>query len=204
MLLNTQYQKVTTLALVWWLWLNQHRPHFSTLYHQLTTVRGLALGALLLLIGQILLGGWTSTHYAAVACGVEFPLCHGEWWPASDFRSAFVFDWQPGTNYEFGTLDNPARTAIHLMHRLGALLVFVYLGGLALWLISKRSVLFGSVPYVLLLVLFIQVSLGISNVVFALPLVVATLHTLGAALLLLTVLALNHGLYPARVSSARV
>lgn len=52
----------------------------------------------------------------------------------------------------------------------------------------------GILPYVLLALLLGQVSLGISNVVFALPLVVATLHTLGAALLLLVVLALNHRL----------
>ncbi|MGB3918528.1 MAG: COX15/CtaA family protein, partial [Thiothrix litoralis] len=68
---------------------------------------------------------------------------------------------------------------------------------LALWLIRRRSVACGIVPYALLVLLVVQVSLGISNVVFALPLVVATLHTLGAALLLLAVLALNHCLYPA-------
>ena len=187
----------TTLALVWWLWLQRHVPRFSTLYGSIGAVRGWALGALLLLIAQIMLGGWTSTHYAAVACGVDFPLCQGQWWPASDFRTAFSFEWQAGVNYEFGTLENPARTAIHLTHRLGALLVFLYLGGLALWLIRRRSVACGIVPYALLVLLVVQVSLGISNVVFALPLVVATLHTLGAALLLLAVLALNHCLYPA-------
>lgn len=187
----------TTLALVWWLWLQRHVPRFSTLYGSIGAVRGWALGALLLLIAQIILGGWTSTHYAAVACGVDFPLCQGQWWPASDFRTAFSFEWQAGVNYEFGTLENPARTAIHLTHRLGALLVLLYLGGLALWLIRRRSVACGIVPYALLVLLVVQVSLGISNVVFALPLVVATLHTLGAALLLLAVLALNHCLYPA-------
>ncbi|WML88439.1 COX15/CtaA family protein [Thiothrix subterranea] len=187
----------TTLALVWWLWLQRHVPRFSTLYGSIGAVRGWALGALLLLIAQIMLGGWTSTHYAAVACGVDFPLCQGQWWPASDFRTAFSFEWQAGVNYEFGTLENPARTAIHLTHRLGALLVLLYLGGLALWLIRRRSVACGIVPYALLVLLVVQVSLGISNVVFALPLVVATLHTLGAALLLLAVLALNHCLYPA-------
>jgi heme a synthase len=187
-----------TLALVWWLWLRQHAPRLSTVYHDITVVRWLALGALLLLIGQIALGGWTSTHYAAIACGFDFPLCQGQWWPASDFSSAFSLDWQVGTNYEYGTLENPARTAIHLMHRLGALVVFVSLVGLAVWLIWWRPVECGSLPYVLLALLLGQVSLGISNVVFALPLVVATLHTLGAALLLLTVLALNHRLYAAR------
>lgn len=186
----------TTLALVWWLWLRQHVPKLSTVYHRMTGARWLALGALLLLIGQIMLGGWTSTHYAAVACGVDFPLCQGQWWPASDFKGGFTFDWQPGTNYEFGTLENPARTAIHLTHRLGALLVFGYLLGLVWWMLRRSPVNAGIVLYALLVLLVTQVGLGISNVVFALPLVVATLHTLGAALLLLAVLALNYYLYP--------
>ena len=108
--------------------------------------------------------------------------------------AAFSFDWQAGTNYEYGILENPARTAIHLMHRLGALVVFVSLVGLAVWMIWRRPVACGILPYVLLALLLGQVSLGISNVVFALPLVVATLHTLGAALLLLVVLALNYRL----------
>lgn len=186
----------TTLALLWWLWLGQHAPRLSTVYHALTGTRWLAFGALLVLIGQIMLGGWTSTHYAAVACGLDFPLCQGQWWPASDFRGAFTFDWQTGTNHEFGTLENPARTAIHLTHRLGALLVFLYLSGLVWWMLRRSPVTGGVVPYALLVLLLVQVSLGISNVVFALPLVVATLHTLVAALLLLAVLALNHCLYP--------
>ncbi len=67
----------TTLALVWWLWLQRHVPRFSTLYGSIGAVRGWALGALLLLIAQIMLGGWTSTHYAAVACGVDFPCVRG-------------------------------------------------------------------------------------------------------------------------------
>lgn len=184
----------TTLALVWWLWLGQHATRLSTVYYNIAPARWLALGALLLLVLQIMLGGWTSTHYAAIACGLDFPQCLGQWWPASDFSSAFSLDWQTGTNYEYGILENPARTAIHLMHRLGALLVFVYLGGLALWLIIRRPVATGGVPYAMMVLLWGQVGLGISNVLFALPLVVATLHTLGAALLLLSVLALNYRL----------
>jgi Cytochrome oxidase assembly protein. len=62
------------------------------------------------------------------------------------------------------------------------------------WLIRRRSGVCGIVPYALLVLLLVQVSLGISNVVFALPLVVAILHTLGAALLLLAVVALNYRL----------
>ncbi|HRJ53023.1 MAG TPA: COX15/CtaA family protein [Candidatus Thiothrix moscowensis] len=188
-----------TLSLLWLLWLNQHSSRPNTLYSDtLGGVRILGVLALLLLLVQIFLGGWTSTHYAAVACGTSFPTCHGEWWPAADFAKGFAFEWQEGVNYEFGVLENPARTAIHLAHRLGALTVFLFLGGFAVWLLAKRLQILGSMPALLLLLLLVQVTLGILNVVMALPLPVATAHTLVAALLLLVVIALNHRLYPAR------
>ena len=37
--------------------------------------------ALLLLTIQIFLGVWTSTNYAAYACGTDFPFCLDSWWP---------------------------------------------------------------------------------------------------------------------------
>ena len=68
------------------------------------TVIGIALVAL-----QIALGGWTSANYAALACGTDFPTCAGRWWPAMDFREAFVLWRGIGVNYEGGVLDADAR-----------------------------------------------------------------------------------------------
>ncbi len=188
-----------TLALIWLLWLNRNALRPNTLYFdRVSGVRFFALLGLLLLVVQIFLGGWVSTHYAAVACGTTFPTCHGSFWPDADFATGFAFEWQEGVNYEYGILENLARTAIHLMHRLGALVVFLYLGGIAVWLMRKRVQILGSVPVVILVLLLIQVTLGVLNVVLALPLPVATTHNLVAALLLLSVIALNHRLYPAR------
>lgn len=185
----------TTLALLWLLWLQQHTTRPVTRYAAETAhLKWLGLLALLLIIGQIFLGGWTSTHYAAVACGTSFPTCHGNWWPDADFASGFAFAWQEGVNYEFGILENPARVAIHLMHRLGALTVLLCVGGLAVWAILKRQRILGLVPHTILLLLLVQVSLGILNVVLALPLPVATAHNLVAALLLLAVINFNYRL----------
>jgi cytochrome c oxidase assembly protein subunit 15 len=192
-----------TLALVAWLWLNQHAQRLSSFHTEsLAGVRWPGLLALGLLILQISLGGWTSTNYAAVACGTDFPTCLGQWWPAADFARAFSFEWQPGTHYEFGTLENTARTAIQLAHRIGALVVFLYLGGLAVWLAARYRQEIGVIPVLMGLLLVLQVSLGILNVVLALPLPVATSHTLVAALLLLSVIALNHRCQPVRSFSA--
>ncbi len=83
---------LTTLSLVWLLWLKHHATQPVTLYApEISRLRVLGLIALLLLIGQLFLGGWTSTHYAAVACGTSFPTCHGAWWPDADFATGFAF-----------------------------------------------------------------------------------------------------------------
>jgi cytochrome c oxidase assembly protein subunit 15 len=141
-----------------------------------------------LLAAQIALGGWTSANYAALACGTDFPTCLGRWWPPTDFRAAFVLWREIGVDYEGGVLDAPARTAIQLAHRLGALVVFGYGLALAVAAIRRRE----TRPFGLFfgLGLIGQVLLGIRNVTQGLPLPVATMHNALAALLLCALLAL--------------
>lgn len=142
--------------------------------------RWLWLG-MLVLIGQIFLGGWTSTNYAALACP-DFPTCMTQWWPPTDFGEAFVLWREVGVNYEGGILDQTARTTIHLSHRIGAIISLLVIGGLGTWLIRAEQQLRDGM--VLLALLGIQISLGISNVVLHLPLSNAVAHNGGAALLL--------------------
>ncbi len=148
--------------------------------------RAVVLGIVLLLT-QIALGGWTSSNYAALACGrPDFPKCLGQWAPPTDFREAFVLWRGIGVNYEGGVLDMAARSAIQIAHRIGALVVFCYLAWLSHRL-SRRGL--RGQGLAIGVVLVTQVLLGISNVHFGLPLPVATLHNGVAALLLFTLLA---------------
>lgn len=148
---------------------------------------GAALGAgLALLTMQIALGGWVSSNYAALACP-DFPTCQGEWWPDADFKEGFVLWRGVGVDYEGGVLDGSARAAIHLSHRIGAVVVSAYLLWLAALAFSRGWRISGTA---LLLALTAQVALGIANVVLALPLAVATAHNAVAALLLATLLVL--------------
>jgi cytochrome c oxidase assembly protein subunit 15 len=152
-------------------------------------LRWMARIGLVLLVVQIALGGWTSTNYAALAC-TDLPTCQGAWWPQMDFAEGFVLWRGLGTNYEYGVLDHPARVAIHMTHRLGAVVVLVFLAGLAYALLQRRQMLaLAGVRMGCLLVL--QVILGVSNVIFHLPLWVATAHNATAALLLLAVVQIN-------------
>jgi heme a synthase len=152
------------------------------------TLRRLTLIALGVLALQIALGGWTSSNYAALACGNDFPKCLGFWWPPTDFREGFVLWRGIGANYEGGVLDTAARSAIQLTHRIGALLTFLSVGAAAAMAARQAATrAFGAVVGTMLL---LQIALGIGNVVLGLPLAVAILHNGVAALLLFGLLAL--------------
>lgn len=188
---------LATLALLWWLSLRQGRLFVARVSPELARLRPWAWLGLGLVCAQVLLGGWTSTHYAALACP-EFPTCQGgAWWPRADFAAGFSLMRPMGLDYEGGLLDGPARTAIHLTHRAGALVVLLYLGIFALVLVRRAGrPVHRRLAKALVVVLALQVGLGIANVLAQLPLGLAVVHNGGAALLLLTVLSLVHALSP--------
>lgn len=155
--------------------------------------------ALILLVCQIFLGAWTSTNYAAMACP-DFPTCQTHWWPRTDFATAFTLWHGLGINYEYGILSSVPRQTIHWTHRLGALVTTVVMLSLAalLWRQSRVDRRWRPFALMLIAALALQVSLGISVVLFHLPLPVAVAHNAGAALLLLTLVAINHVTWSAR------
>jgi heme a synthase len=153
-----------------------------------STLRRMTIVGIVLLGCQIALGGWTSANYAALACGLDFPTCLGEWRPPTDFSSAFVLWRGVGVDYEGGVLDAAARTAIQLAHRAGAAIVFVYGALLAFAAYRRRETLGWGIA--LVVVLLTQVSLGIGNVTLGLPLPVATAHNGVAAILLAVMIGL--------------
>jgi heme a synthase len=144
----------------------------------------IAMSALVLFV-QITLGGWVSTNYAALACP-DFPRCKGQWLPDADFEEGFVIWREVGVNYEGGILDAPARTAVHLAHRGFAIVAALCLVLLGIQAAMKRSQ-FGPAA-ALLTTLAAQIALGISNIVFALPLWFAVAHNGMAALLMLSLI----------------
>ncbi len=151
-------------------------------------LRRLLLIGLVLLAIQIALGGWTSANYAALACGTDFPKCAGQWWPAHDFREGFVLWRGIGVDYEGGILDNEARIAIQLAHRLMALVVVGHLLALAARLLRSPGLRgWGTLLGALVL---LQFGLGIANVVMSLPLHVAVTHNAGATALLFVLVTL--------------
>lgn len=144
---------------------------------------------------QIMLGGWTSSNYAALICP-DFPTCQGQIWPAMNFHGAFHFWMAIGVNYQGGVLGNSARVTIQMMHRLGGLVTLLYLSWFSCWVwLSTRSQVLKKLAKVILGLLLLQIALGISNVIWLLPLGTAVLHNGVAALLLFSLVAFNYAAY---------
>ena len=188
---------LTTLGILWWLSLTPP-PRPST--QREPALRKFALVGLAALLLQIALGGWTSTNYAAVACP-DFPTCQHSWWPQMDFRDAFVLWHGLKMDYEGGVLANPARVAIHLTHRLGALVagsILLSLGAAAV--LSATGVAGRRLAWaggLLLFAVALQISIGVATVHWGFPLPLATLHNAGAAFLVVSLVTVLRALWPA-------
>ncbi len=181
------------LAILYWRLKDKSTPSAEVLSVP-KGAKGLAALALVVVVLQIALGGWTSSNYAALMC-TSLPICQGDWTSYLDFSTAFELIQPQHESYEFGTLDYGARMTIHVTHRFGAILTTLVVIALAFQLLSAKSKVLVRTAVWLVALLTLQLLLGISNVVFSLPLVVAVAHNLGAALLLVTVLRANYVLF---------
>ncbi len=151
------------------------------------------LGVILVFI-QIALGGWVSANYSALAC-VGFPTCNGTWLVDLDFHHAFQWISSFGQNHQGGLLDNRARVTIHFIHRVGALVVLTYLSVLLFQLYRHtrtEQTLLRRFIFLTFILLLVQITLGILNVVYLLPLSTAVLHNGVAASLFASMLSVRY------------
>jgi cytochrome c oxidase assembly protein subunit 15 len=195
-----------TLMLLWWLSLRTGQWFSGRITPPMTRLRPWAWLGLIILTIQVLLGGWTSTNYASAAC-IEFPTCYGgQWMPHFNLADAFTLWQKLPTNvssYEGGILENPARVTIHVIHRIGAFVTFIYLLILSLQIMLRAA----NISQIMLgifmhLLIFIQAGLGIAIVLNFNQLEVAVAHNKVAALLLLSMVTLIHILKPLRDNSS--
>lgn len=175
-----------TLSLLWYITLRLKDRQYEFHQHPL---KGLVKIAMLVLLIQISLGGWTSSNYAAIICA-DFPTCQGSMLPPMDFVSAFQLWGHDVDNYEFGILGNDARVAIQWTHRLGAYITIAML----IFMIVKvwQYKRFRNLLKVVAALLTLQVILGISNVLLSIPMAIAVAHNGVAVLLLLSLVTLIH------------
>lgn len=144
--------------------------------------RGLAWLAALLLVAQLALGGWVSTNYAVLACS-DFPTCQGRWWPAAmDFEQGFTLRRALGRSGDGASyLPFAALTAIHVAHRVGALLLVLAMGALVIVLLRHAAPEARRLSLWLAALAVWQILSGASNVVLGWPILAALGHVAGAA-----------------------
>jgi len=191
---------ILTLSLLWCLFLQYRSANKIAL--PATRLSRFSAFALLILFLQIALGGWTSTNYAALACP-DFPMCQHQWLPPLNVQEAFrLIPPMYKNSYEFGVLDNTARVTIHLFHRLGAFITSLILIFLATALLQSASARLQKLATLLISLIILQVSLGITNVMSHLPLPIAVAHNVTAASLLLCVITIHFYLHYSPKSQA--
>lgn len=159
---------VAILSVLWltYLVLNLH-DNFAIKRNYTHFIPWLWIG-LLIIILQITLGGWVSTHYAGLAC-IDLPYCNGQLLPPLHFQ---LFDTDLIT--------------IHMLHRIGAVITASYLGVLALCLLMNTS--FRSIAVLILGLVALQITLGILNIIWLRPIWIAVIHQAVAIFILLTMI----------------
>ena len=172
------------LLLVWLFLLQYYRPSGNVTSAGVTAPSySWAIFALFILYLQISLGGWTSANYAALACP-DLPQCQGQWLPPMNFQEGFLLWRGLGVDYEYGVLEPDARTAIHFSHRIGAVITLLLISLVSLRCLQVLNHRIRNAAKAVLTLLFIQFGLGVANILFTLPISVATAHNGVAALLL--------------------
>lgn len=180
---------LTTLSLLILILLKNFNLNDNVKFSPATkTVCGLAL---VMVFIQIVLGGWTSSNYAAIPC-LDFPSCNGQYFPAENTLSAMNPFISIGPNYEGGVLSNAMRVTIQLFHRWGALITTLLVSTVILSIRQYSEAYYHKFSIYLLFLMGLQITLGIINVKWALPLTIAVMHNGIACLLLISMLVLNY------------
>ncbi|MEP5765491.1 MAG: COX15/CtaA family protein [Halieaceae bacterium] len=183
-----------TISLLWILTLRLNNLHWQATpaaFAMLNKLKPLALVGLLVVVAQISLGGWTTSNYAAVACP-DLPTCQDQWLPPMDFAAGFDLLQQVGPNYLGGVMTNEARVAIHMSHRIGAIITLLFIGWLSLRLMAGPLPQQRQLGKVMAGVLAVQFLLGLGNIFFHFPLLLTVSHNAVGALLLLCLVTLNY------------
>jgi cytochrome c oxidase assembly protein subunit 15 len=129
---------------------------------QASSVKRMCLAMLGVIYLQIILGGLVASNYGANVCAGEWPTCYGSFFPTFS-----------------GTI------GLHIIHRTWAYVVF--LTALSLYFVVRKAgsdVRLRKLTGMMMGVVFLQVCVGIANVKFNTPPLIAVVHLLFAAKIL--------------------
>lgn len=180
------------LALLWWIGLRiqpQAAPDAVP-----GVIKPWARLALVVVAAQIALGAWTSGSFAGPSCA-QLSGCESANISVQNLARGFEPTRRLERDAQGKVMTDASTPVVHMTHRSGALLTFLYLGWLGFKARTGGEHLRSS-GNVLLAMLALQIVLGLAGVATGLPLLLVTAHNAGAALLLLAVVNLNHRVTP--------
>ena len=194
-----------TCSLLWLLTLrldNKRWKVSAEVIDKLTAMKRWVVLAIILVVVEVMLGGWTSANQAALACP-DFPSCQNQWWPEMDLKKGFSITESFGPGHLSQGVESKARVAIHVVHRLGALITTIYIVGLsvALLFIKNRRVRRMSLIVVAVLCVQLYLVIGLGDIQRSLVTVMA--HNIGGILLLLTLVTLATKVWTAKLKYQR-
>jgi cytochrome c oxidase assembly protein subunit 15 len=181
------------LALLWWIGL-RIQPQAAPDSAAATRLLPWARLALVVVAAQIALGAWTSGSFAGPSCA-QLSGCADANFSVQNLARGFEPTRRLERDAQGKVMTDASTPVVHMTHRIGALLTFLYLG----WLGFKARTAGGRLRTSgngLLAMLALQIVLGLTGVAAGLPLLLVTAHNAGAALLLLAVVNLNHRVTP--------
>jgi len=180
------------LALLWWT--GQRSVETMDAADTATsTLRPWARLGLLVVTVQIALGAVTSADFAGPSCTV-LPGCNGDWMSITNLMQGLDLFARLGSDDLGRIVTGNVQKSVHMAHRIGAVLTLLYLGWLATRAWKQDRLRNTAVCITGFLIL--QAASGISAVLAELPLLVVTAHNGIAAMLLLSIVNLNHLLTP--------
>ena len=170
------------LALVAWLVLGHARTPASLPKYLPRWVAG----AFALLCLQVLIGGLTSTNFAASACQT-LPDCHGSYLPGAALITALDLSREHKIGASGLALGGPERADIHKLHRLAALVTT-----LAILFVSIAALRagIGLNAWLTIGLVLLECGVGVAAILTSIPIEIAVAHNWLAALLLLSLLRL--------------
>ncbi len=123
-------------------------------------------------------GGLNSSNYAGYVCQA-FPLCNSQssfsfFWDSQN--STFLFNAWKGFSFNANFLET-----IHLFHRLIVILGTIVLGYFSIYYWLKDGKIWKILGYSLLVLLFLEILVGITNALFYVPVPISILHSILAA-----------------------
>ncbi|MCR4302297.1 MAG: COX15/CtaA family protein [Sulfuricaulis sp.] len=183
---------MTMLAMLWWM--GQRSVMTEKLNFKDHSLRPWALTGLVIVFLQIALGGWVSANFAALSC-TDLIGCGGYPWANGPWRESFNLSRDLPVTDGGVVIAGDTGKLIHIVHRAGAAFTFLYLGWLG-WQAVRLRDRYRGTGIAMLVFLTLQIALGVFAVAYSLPLGLVTVHNTIAALLLLSVVNLNHLLTP--------